>query len=68
MAPAEETGEAFTFAIPQDAGLVRQIEKVLGSPIERRRLAHFDYAGFQPESALPRNGQARGQGRRRRRR
>ncbi|MDX1614468.1 MAG: DEAD/DEAH box helicase [Candidatus Promineifilaceae bacterium] len=64
---AEETGEAFTFAIPQDAALVRQIEKVLGSPIERRRLAHFDYAGFQPEHALPGNGQARSQERGRRR-
>jgi ATP-dependent RNA helicase RhlE len=65
----EETGEAFTLAMPEDASLVRQIEKVLGTPIERRRLPNFNYGGFQPESALRVNGDTRtnGSGKKRRR-
>jgi ATP-dependent RNA helicase RhlE len=46
---AEQTGEAFTFAVEDDAPLVREIEKLLGVPIERRRLEGFDYSGFVPE-------------------
>jgi ATP-dependent RNA helicase RhlE len=45
---AQETGEAFTLAEPADIALVRDIEKVLGRRIERRRLAGFDYRGFNP--------------------
>ncbi|NLF65454.1 MAG: DEAD/DEAH box helicase [Chloroflexi bacterium] len=45
---AEETGEAFTFAEPTDIAMVRSIEKVLGSRIERRRLEGFDYRGYNP--------------------
>ena len=44
---AHNNGEAFTFAVPEDAPLVRNIEKVLKSPIKRRRLHGFDYRGFQ---------------------
>jgi ATP-dependent RNA helicase RhlE len=60
----EKSGEAFTFAEPEDEALVRQIEKVLGAPIERRRLPGFDYHGFVPESPPPQNGrnQPRGTG------
>jgi ATP-dependent RNA helicase RhlE len=39
----EETGEAFTFVTNEDMPLVRDIEKVLGKPIERRTLEGFDY-------------------------
>lgn len=47
---AEETGMAFTFAVPDDDALmVRDIEKVLGKPLERRRLDSFDYGDFKPE-------------------
>ncbi len=42
----EETGEAFTLAMPEDASLVRQIEKVLGTQIERRRLPNSIMAVF----------------------
>jgi ATP-dependent RNA helicase RhlE len=64
----EETGEAFTLAMPEDAYLVRQIEKVLGTPIERRRLPNFNYGGFRPESALQENGDSRMNGSRKKRR
>jgi len=47
---AEQTGEALTLAQPEDEIMVRQIEKVLGQPLERRRLPGFNYEGFDPES------------------
>lgn len=40
---AEESGEAFTFAAPEDASMVRAIEKTLNRRVERRKLADFDY-------------------------
>ena len=41
---AGSTGEAFTFTVPADEYIIRQIEKILGAPIERRHLP-----GFAPE-------------------
>jgi ATP-dependent RNA helicase RhlE len=46
---AHRTGEALTFMAQGDEPLVREIEKVLGKPIERRRLPGFDYGSFVPE-------------------
>jgi ATP-dependent RNA helicase RhlE len=51
----DKTGEALTLAQPEDEPIVRQIERVLGQPIERRRLEQFNYGDFNPESR-PRNG------------
>jgi ATP-dependent RNA helicase RhlE len=69
---AHQTGEAFTLAVPTDESLVRDIEKVLGTRIERRRLPDFNYEGFSPENQFAWNGSARvrppglnGKGRRR---
>ena len=45
---AHKNGEALTLAVPEDAPMVRDIEKVLKSPIERRQFPGFDYRGFQP--------------------
>ena len=50
---AEATGEAVTFAVADDEPMVRDIERVLGKPIERRRLDDFDYGAFTPESQKP---------------
>ncbi|MDM8527154.1 DEAD/DEAH box helicase [Anaerolineales bacterium HSG24] len=47
---AEQTGEAFTFAMPDDADMVRDIEKTLKTNLERRRLPDFDYGDFNPET------------------
>jgi len=47
---AHRTGEAFTLAVQADEAMVRDIEKVLGSQIERRRLPDFNYGSFAPES------------------
>jgi ATP-dependent RNA helicase RhlE len=46
---AHKTGQAFSFVAQGDEPMVRQIEKVLGKPIERRRLPGFDYGGFVPK-------------------
>ncbi len=52
---AHKTGEAYTFVEPEQEPMVRQIEKVLGAQIERRRLPGFNYEGFVPESRPQRN-------------
>jgi ATP-dependent RNA helicase RhlE len=44
-----KSGEAFTFMAQGDEPLVREIEKVLGKRIERRRLPGFNYGGTMPE-------------------
>lgn len=49
---ALQTGEAFTFSSPADEIIIRQIEQVLGSRIERRRLPDFDYGSQVQESAF----------------
>lgn len=40
---AEESGEAFTFVEPDNEDLVRQVERLLGERIQRRRLYDFNY-------------------------
>ncbi|MBE0635806.1 DEAD/DEAH box helicase [Candidatus Bipolaricaulota bacterium] len=48
------SGEAFTFAIRGDGLMVKQIEKTLGTRLERRRLPEFEYgSGFDPERQFP---------------
>jgi ATP-dependent RNA helicase RhlE len=51
-----ETGQAFTFAVPEDEALVRDIERLLKKPIERRRMPDFDYSGFNPDKKPQQNG------------
>jgi ATP-dependent RNA helicase RhlE len=45
------TGKAFTFCVPEDESMIRDIEKVLKSRIERKRLPEFNYASPAPESS-----------------
>jgi ATP-dependent RNA helicase RhlE len=40
---AARSGDAFTLVTGEDTAMVRAIEKVLGKPLERRRLEDFDY-------------------------
>ncbi|NQT24075.1 DEAD/DEAH box helicase [candidate division KSB1 bacterium] len=51
---ALQTGDAFTFAVKDDDLMLRSIEKVLGSPIERRSLTDFNYGDFIPENQFKR--------------
>jgi len=50
---AEKSGEAFTLAGIADGPMIREVEKELGSRIERRRLPGFNYGNFDPESQYP---------------
>ena len=52
---AHQTGEAFTFAGQADEQMIRDIEKLLGTRIERRRLPDFNYGTFVPESQFQEN-------------
>ncbi|MCX5795652.1 MAG: DEAD/DEAH box helicase [Elusimicrobia bacterium] len=44
---AAKTGDAFTFVTHEDESMVRDIERALGSKIERRKLEGFDYSARQ---------------------
>jgi ATP-dependent RNA helicase RhlE len=46
---AAKTGDAFTLVTPEDADMVRAIERLLGAKLERRMLPGFDYAASAPE-------------------
>ena len=49
---AERSGDAYTFAVPDDGIMVRDIERLLKQSLERRRLAGYDYGDFVPETAV----------------
>jgi len=49
---AERSGDAFTIVVPEDKAVLREIEKVLGAPIERRQVPDFNYGAFVPEREL----------------
>ena len=50
---AEKSGEAFTLAGIADGPMIREVEREIGAPIERRRLPGFNYGNFDPESQYP---------------
>ena len=51
----DKTGDAFTFVTSEDAVMVRAIEQVLNTPLERRTLQGFNYAMPVPDSRLVRS-------------
>jgi superfamily II DNA/RNA helicase len=55
---AEKTGDAFSLVTHEDEAMVRSIENVLGSRLERRRLNGFDY---QRPALLERDNRGPGQ-------
>jgi ATP-dependent RNA helicase RhlE len=56
----EKSGEAFTFVTPEDNLMVQDIEKILGTKIERRTLPGFDYQKSAPPRADIRPGRPAG--------
>lgn len=50
---AAKTGDAFTLVSGEDWGMVKQIERVLKSPIERRQIEGFDYKQNAPQKSEP---------------
>jgi ATP-dependent RNA helicase RhlE len=58
---ADKTGDAFSLVTREDEAIVRSIERVLGSRLERRSLAGFDYQSPEPaakENRFPGRKQA----------
>jgi len=53
---ALQTGDAFTFATPEDLPMIKAIEKLLAASLERKTLAGFDYGDFDPSVQLASNG------------
>ena len=49
-----KSGKAFTFLAPGDDPMVRDIERLLGKQIERRRLPGFNYGSSEPKSQVGR--------------
>lgn len=52
------TGDAFTLITTEDAQMVRAIDRVIGSQVERRTLSDFNYSA--PEAKADRTGQSEG--------
>jgi ATP-dependent RNA helicase RhlE len=50
---AERTGDAFTLTVPDDTDMIRTLEKIIGKPLERRKLENFDYTAAAPERTKP---------------
>ena len=51
---AQRSGEAFTMTTPEDASMVKTLEKIMGKSLPRRTLTDFDYqAAPQPAAAAP---------------
>lgn len=48
---AEQNGDAFTFITSEDKQMVNAIDRVIGSKVERRTLADFDYNMPAPQKA-----------------
>lgn len=45
---AEKTGDAFTFVTKEDEVMIKQIERILKGPIDRKTIDGFDYAAAVP--------------------
>jgi ATP-dependent RNA helicase RhlE len=50
---AERKGDAFTLVTPEDADMVRLLEKTMGTRLERRKLDGFDYENPPESASLP---------------
>ena len=45
---AERSGDAFTLVTPEDDGMVRTLEKIMGQRLPRQTVAGFDYTAAAP--------------------
>jgi ATP-dependent RNA helicase RhlE len=50
---ALRSGDAFTIAVQENGPMLKDIERTLGSRIQRRSLPGFDYGVFVPEDQFP---------------
>jgi ATP-dependent RNA helicase RhlE len=51
---AQRTGDAFTLVTDEDKDMIRQLERIMGQPLEKKTLPDFDYSPPAP----PRHGHA----------
>lgn len=56
---AENSGDAFTFVTDDDQKMIRDIERRLGTKIERRQLPDFDYSVEESAETRSNNGSSR---------
>jgi len=45
---AKRTGDAFTFVTPDDDGMIRRLEKIMGQKLKRKNIKGFDYTTPPP--------------------
>ncbi|MDD5711980.1 MAG: DEAD/DEAH box helicase [Smithellaceae bacterium] len=50
---AEHTGDAFTLVTSEDRDTIRDIERLLGTQVERRMLDGFDYKDLSVKDSMP---------------
>jgi len=50
---AERTGDAFTLVTPDDNDMIRELEKIMGSPLHRETLDGFNYTVPAPPKPAP---------------
>jgi len=50
---AERTGDAFTFVTPEDNGMVRTLERIMGQSLSRQTVQDFDYTIPKPDNPAP---------------
>lgn len=55
---AQRTGDAFTLVTPEDNDMIRTLERIMKTPLERKTLPDFDYSPPPPPKPAPhhRNG------------
>jgi ATP-dependent RNA helicase RhlE len=56
---AERTGDAFTLMTPDDADMVRTLEKIMEQKLDRQRIDNFDYLAQAPARPTSTPGLAR---------
>jgi ATP-dependent RNA helicase RhlE len=54
---AEATGDALSLVSREDLGTLRDIERILGKPIERREMPDFDYSQAAPPRSANEGGE-----------
>ena len=57
---AERSGDALTLVTPEDAAMVRTLERIMDEPLSRISLAGFDYGAPAPPRMKSANGNIRG--------
>jgi ATP-dependent RNA helicase RhlE len=55
---AQRTGDAFTLVTDEDKDMIRQLERIMKAPLERKTLEDFDYSPPPPPKSAPQHRNA----------